>query len=155
MISHGVVAGLLFLLVGQLYERTHTRELDRCGGLGTVIPGWATVFTFGALASLGLPGLSGFPGEFLTTIEGYNAWGWWILPATIGVVLAAAYNLRAVWAVNHRQASGEWAGLLDLSAREWIPVAMLSVAILVLGIWPRIVIDVADATLRALASGGM
>ncbi len=155
MISHGVVAGLLFLLVGQLYERTHTRELDRFGGLGTVIPGWATVFTFGALASLGLPGLSGFPGEFLTTIEGYNAWGWWILPATIGVVLAAAYNLRAVWAVNHRQASGEWAGLLDLSAREWIPVAMLSVAILVLGIWPRIVIDVADATLRALASGGM
>lgn len=155
MVSHGVVAGLLFLLVGQLYERTHTRELDRFGGLGTIVPGWATVFTFGALASLGLPGLSGFPGEFLSVIEGYSAWGWWVLPATLGVVLAAGYNLRAVWAVNHRSSSGEWSGLLDLSAREWVPVAMLSLAILALGIWPRIVVDVAEATLAALASGGM
>ncbi len=155
MVSHGVVAALLFLLVGILYERTHTRELVRFGGLGKVLPGWASVFTFGALASLGLPGLSGFPGEFLTTIEGFKAFGWWIVPATVGVVLGAAYNLRAVWAVNHRGGSGEWLNIDDLHLREWVPVLALALAILVLGMWPRLVTDVAHVTLAVLAAGGM
>ena len=77
MVSHGLVAGLLFLLVGSLYDRTHTREIARFGGLGASVPRWATLFTFATLASLGLPGLSGFPGEFLAFIEGFGAWGWW------------------------------------------------------------------------------
>jgi len=151
MISHGVVAGLLFLLVGQLYERTHTREIARFGGLGKIVPGWASALTFGALASLGLPGLSGFPGEFGSVIEGFRSIGWWILPATAGVVLAAAYNLRAVRDVNHGPKSAEWAGVNDLAFRDWVPVGLLMIAIVALGIWPRLVTDAAQPALAALA----
>ncbi|MDP2183195.1 MAG: NADH-quinone oxidoreductase subunit M [Actinomycetota bacterium] len=151
MVSHGVVAGLLFLLVGLLYERTHTREIDRFGGMGRLIPRWAAVLTFGALASLGLPGLSGFPGEFGAILEGYRAVGWWIAPATVGLVLSAAYNLRAVGSVNHGPVAEEWRGMNDLNPTEWIPVSILCVAILVLGVWPRAVLDISQVALKLLA----
>lgn len=152
MVSHGVVAGLLFLLVGQLYDRTHTRELARFGGLGHSIPAWSVAFTFGALASLGLPALSGFPGEFLTMIEAFGFWGWWLLPATVGIVLAAAYNLRAVRGVAHGPLAPEWEGLVDLTFREWLPVALLAASILALGIWPRAVLDVSLKALTIVAA---
>lgn len=152
MVSHGVVAGLLFLLVGQLYDRTHTRELARFGGLGHKIPVWSVAFTFGALASLGLPALSGFPGEFLTMIEAFGLWQWWVLPATVGIVLAAAYNLRAVRGVAHGPLAAEWAGIRDLTAREWLPVVLLAISIVALGIWPRAVLDVSVKTLTVVAA---
>jgi len=152
MVSHGVVAALLFLLVGQLYDRTHTREIARFGGMGKVVPGWASALTFGALASLGLPGLSGFPGEFAAVIEGFSAFGWWLLPAGVGVVLGAAYNLRAVREVNHGPHTNEWTTVTDLATVDWIPVAMLSVTIVALGVWPRLVTDIAEAALAALAT---
>lgn len=151
MVSHGVVAGLLFLLVGQLYGRAHTREIDRFGGMGRVIPRWAAVFTFGALASLGLPGLSGFPGEFGAILEGFRAVGWWIVPATVGLVLSAAYGLRAVRGVNHGPVAEEWRGMSDLEGGEWIPVGMLCTAILVLGVWPRLVLDISQVAMKLLA----
>lgn len=152
MVSHGVVAGLLFLLVGQLYDRTHTRELARFGGLGRRIGGWATAFTFAALASLGLPGLSGFPGELLATIEAWQAWHWWILPATVGLVLGAAYNLRAVREVVHGPLAEEWTGLTDLTLAEWLPVGLLAGAILVLGVWPQLVLGMSSTALQSLAA---
>lgn len=155
MVSHGVVAALLFLLVGVLYERTHTRELGRFGGLGQIVPAWASVFTFGALASLGLPGLSGFPGEFLALLEGFSAFGWWLAPAGVGVVLGAAYNLRAVRMTSHGARSSEWQGLSDLTVREWIPISLLVAVVLLVGLWPRVVTDVAGATLALIAQGGM
>jgi len=158
MVSHGVVAALLFLLVGQLYERAHTREIARFGGLGKIVPGWASALTFGALASLGLPGLSGFPGEFVAVIEGFRSFEWWVLPATVGVVLGAAYNLRAVREVNHGPRSGEWATLADLGPADWVPVVLLMVPIVVLGVWPALVTDIAEHALAAIAmlvSGGM
>jgi len=152
MVSHGVVAGLLFLLVGQLYERTHTREIARFGGLGRVVPIWATAFTFAALASLGLPGLSGFPGEFLTIIESWQAWQWWILPATVGLVLGAAYNLRAVREVAHGPIAEEFRSIPDLLTIDWLPVAMLALSILALGVWPRLVLSVSANAMQALAT---
>jgi len=152
MVSHGVVAGLLFLLVGQLYERTHTREIARFGGLGRVIPLWATAFTFAALASLGLPGLSGFPGEFLTMLEAWQAWEWWIIPATVGLVLAAAYNLRAVREVAHGAIAEEFDSIPDLRTVDRVPVALLALSILVLGIWPQLVLAVSSNAMQALAA---
>jgi len=152
MVSHGVVAGLLFLLVGQLYERTHTREIARFGGLGRVVPLWATAFTFAALASLGLPGLSGFPGEFLTMLESWQAWQWWILPATVGLVLGAAYNLRAVREVAHGPIAEEFARIPDLGVVDWLPVALLAISILALGVWPRVVLSVSANAMQALAA---
>ncbi|TLM67271.1 MAG: NADH-quinone oxidoreductase subunit M, partial [Actinobacteria bacterium] len=96
MVSHGLVAGLLFLLVGAQYERTHTRDLAKLGGLGTTLPRWSAVFVFAALASAGLPGLSGFPGEFVAVTEAFAPFGWWAALAASGAALAAAYNLNAV-----------------------------------------------------------
>jgi len=152
MVSHGVVAPLLFLLVGQLYDRTHTREIARFGGLGTLTPRWGAALSFAALASLGLPGLSGFPGEFLTVIEGFGAWSWPVAFAMPGVVLAAAYNLRAVREVVHGEVAGEWAGIKDLTAGDLLPVLFLAAAIIVLGVWPRLVIEMTGDVFAALAA---
>ncbi|MHB1340336.1 MAG: complex I subunit 4 family protein [Coriobacteriia bacterium] len=150
MVSHGLVAGLLFLLVGVLYERTHTRELARFGGLGATVPMWASVFTFAALASLGLPGLSGFPGEFLAVLEGFGAFGWWIAAAGAGVLLAAAYNLVAVRAVNHGEVTGEWTGTADLDRTELFAIAPLVIGIVVLGVMPGLVLRLMDPAAEAL-----
>ncbi|MDF1541710.1 MAG: NADH-quinone oxidoreductase subunit M [Anaerosomatales bacterium] len=151
MVSHGVIAPLLFLLVGQLYDRTHTREIARFGGFGSVVPRWGTALTFGALASLGLPGLSGFPGEFLAVVEGFGAWSWLVALAMPGVVLAAAYNLRAVREVVHGKVAGEWAGIPDLSIADLIPVLLLAAVIVALGVWPRIVLAITGDVFASLA----
>lgn len=138
MVSHGIVAGLLFFLVGALYERAHTREISSFGGLGVVAPRWSVVFVIASLASAGLPGLSGFPGEYVTLIEGFRAFSWWIVPAGVGVVLAAAYNLRAI-AGTVQGTRGSSSGILDLSTRETSVSVACVVAIVVLGVAPHIV----------------
>jgi NADH-quinone oxidoreductase subunit M len=151
MVSHGIVSALLFFLVGALYDRSHTREIDAFGGLGTVMPRWSTVFTVAALASLGLPGLSGFPGELLSVVEAFSGFGWWIAAAGIGVVLAGAYNLRAVRQVA--QGEARFAGALgDLVPREILAVAPLLILTVALGVWPRLVTDLAESTLSAFAA---
>jgi NADH-quinone oxidoreductase subunit M len=152
MVSHGVVAALLFLLVGILYERTRTRQISRFGGLGRLMPAWATALMLGALASLGLPGLSGFPGEFGSVMAGFSEFGWWILPVGVGVVLAGAYNLRAVRRVAHGPEATEWSDISDLDRRDWLPVIALAAAILVLGIWPSLVTDLCVDGLAAVAA---
>jgi NADH-quinone oxidoreductase subunit M len=171
MVSHGLVAGLLFFLVGALYDRAHTREMAAFGGLGRTMPRWATVFVFASLASLGLPGLSGFPGEFAAVVSSFGTFGWPIVVAGVGVVLAGAYTLRAVRAVVHGEPAGS-AGIEgvdahgathdragsahgpawpDLDLREYLVAVPLVVLIVALGLWPRLVTDIASATLQALA----
>lgn len=146
MVSHGFVAGMLFLLVGALYERTHTRELARFGGIGSVAPRWAVAFVFAALASAGLPGLSGFPGEFVTFVEGYRGYGTWMLVAGVGVIMAAAYNLRAVRATV-QGSPVEFVEMSDLGARETATALAFAVAVVVLGLAPHIVTAIVDAAL--------
>ncbi len=157
MVSHGFVAGLLFLLVGSLYDRAHTRELGQFGGLGTVMPVWSVAFVFGSLASLGLPGLSGFPGEYVTILEAFTGFGWWTALATVGLALGAAYNLRAV-----RGSVQGPVGLLDtmpdLSGREIGLVAAFGLGIVVLGVQPVLLLEPLQAALTALSaivSGGV
>lgn len=150
MVSHGFVAGLLFYLVGSLYERSHTRELARFGGLGSVTPRWATAFVFASLASAGLPGLSGFPGEYVSIVEAFGAYGWWTLVAGVGVVLAAAYNLRAV-RETVQGPLGFREPLSDLDVRELVTSAVMGVLIIVLGMAPYLVTGVAAETLRVIA----
>lgn len=150
MVSHGFVAGMLFFLVGALYDRTHTREIRRLGGLGKVVPVWGALFTFAALASLGLPGLSGFPGEFATTLESYARYGWWTLVLGAGLVFAAGYNLRAVREAVHGPV-GEFTVLLDLDVRERLIAAHFVGAIVVLGVYPALVTSVCSEALTVLA----
>ncbi|MDO8879908.1 MAG: NADH-quinone oxidoreductase subunit M [Coriobacteriia bacterium] len=158
MVSHGLVAGLLFFLVGALYERAHTRDIRAFGGLGVTVPRWATIFVVASFASLGLPGLSGFPGEFASIVAGFGRFGFVIAIAGIGIVLAGAYTLRAVRLVVHGEPAAtlvdgvEAAALRDLDARELLIAVPLVALIVALGIWPRLVTDIAAATLGALAS---
>ncbi len=157
MVSHGLVAGLLFFLVGSLYQRTHTRELRSFGGLGKVVPMWSLAFVFACLASLGLPGLSGFPGEFISVVTAYSEMGVWTAIATIGLVLGAAYNLRAVRESVQGHA-GEFAQLPDLSVRELGVVAAFATGIVVLGVQPVLVVAPMHQVLTALSavvSGGL
>ena len=156
MVSHGFVAGLLFLLVGALYERTHTRELGRLGGLGKVVPLWGTAFMFAALASLGLPGLSGFPGEFVTVLGSFSAFGWWTAFATIGLVLGAAYNLRAVRG-SVQGPIGDFDVLADLNVREVGLVVAFAAGIVLIGVQPHLVVRGAETALTVvshLVNGG-
>ena len=139
MVAHGLTSALLFLLVGLLQDRAHTRDINRFGGLLRVVPGWGTALTFGLLASLGLPGLAGFPGELLSTLEGFRAYGWWMGVVAIGIVLAGAYNLRALRRVAHGPLAEEWREMRDLDLREAVAIAPLAVGILALGVWPALV----------------
>lgn len=150
MVSHGFVAGLLFFLVGSLYHRAHTREIACFGGLGAVTPKWGTAFVFASLASAGLPGLSGFPGEFMATLESFRAFGWWTLVAGVGVVLAAAYNLRALRATVQGPVGG-FAELGDLDAVETATSAFTAVAILVVGVAPWLVTSLASPVVTLIA----
>ena len=151
MVSHGFVAAMLFWLVGALYDRAHTRELSLFGGLGRVLPAWSAAFVLAALASLGLPGLSGFPGEFVGVLEGFRAYGWWMLVAVIGVVIAGAYNVRAVRGTVQGPV-GSFDALPDLGRREKVTALAFAAAIVTIGVWPAVVLHVAAPALRAIAS---
>jgi len=152
MVSHGLVAGMLFLLVGSLHERTHTRNLDELGGLAAVLPRWTGALVFGALASLGLPGLSGFPGEFLALLGGFASFGWWMLPVALGMLLAAAYNLRAVRESAYGPTDGRWSGLHDLSIREMAALTPLVLGIVVLGVAPGLLQGLVGPVLARLVT---
>ena len=120
MLSHGLVSGALFLIVGVIYDRLHTREIDRYGGLANNMPGYALLFMLFTMASVGLPGTSGFVGEFLSLVGTYEASTWAAIVATTGIILGAAYMLWLYWRIcfgTNRNADA--AAMPDLSLREW------------------------------------
>ncbi|HEX2253477.1 MAG TPA: NADH-quinone oxidoreductase subunit M [Thermoanaerobaculia bacterium] len=138
MVNHGLSTGALFLLVGMLYDRRHTKKFADFSGLAKVMPWFAFFLIFSALASVGLPGLNGFVGEFLILIGAYRAVGWWAVVATFGVVLAAVYLLKmlieTVWGpVEHE----ENRHLADLGLREIATLVPLAVLMLAIGVAPE------------------
>jgi NADH-quinone oxidoreductase subunit M len=141
MVNHGLSTGALFLLVGMVYERTHTRDLGEMGGLARGMPWLMGVFLFVALSSLGLPGLNNFVGEFLVILGTYarnRALG---AIAATGVVLAAIYLLWAYQRMAHGPVPERHASHPDLSIREAAVLAPVLAAILVVGVYPRILLD--------------
>jgi NADH-quinone oxidoreductase subunit M len=142
MVNHGLTTGALFLLVGMIYERRHTREIGQFGGLASVMPRYAGVFLFIAFASIGLPGLNGFVGEFFVLIGSYLSLPWYAVVAATGVVLAAVYLL---WAYQ-RMFTGpitveENRALRDIGLRESLILAPLVVLIIFLGVYPKPALD--------------
>jgi NADH-quinone oxidoreductase subunit M len=138
MISHGLSTGALFLLVGILYERRHTREIADFGGLAAVTPVYAGVFLIVALSSLGLPGLNGFVGEFLVILGAFARQKVWAVVAATGVILAALYLLWAYQRVFHGPIEIEDNRTVkDLSFREGLALAPLLAGILLIGVWPK------------------
>jgi NADH-quinone oxidoreductase subunit M len=149
MIGHGLSTGALFLLVGMLYERRHTREIGAYGGLAAVIPVFSLIFVVTSLASIGLPGLSGFVGEFLVLLGSFERHPWATGIATTGVIFAAAYLL---WALQrllfNKLDKTENAHLADLSPRELWVVLPLVAGMVWLGLYPKPVLDRMDAAAK-------
>jgi NADH-quinone oxidoreductase subunit M len=151
MLSHGVVSGALFLCVGVVYDRLHTREIARYGGLVQNMPRYAVVFMLMMLASVGLPGTSGFVGEFLILIGTFQDNTWVAFLATIGIILGAAYMLwlyrRVVFGKITRD---DVRGMLDLSPREVAIFAPLVLVVLWMGIYPSSFLNVISVSVEAL-----
>ena len=150
MVNHGVSTGALFLLVGMIYERRHTREISDLGGLQKPAPVMAAVFTVVMLSSVGLPGLNGFVGELLVLLGAFNAHRWWAVVAAAGVILAAVYLLWAYQRVFHGPASGANAEMPDMRWREGLVMVPFLAAIVFMGVYPKPVIDRVEPAVDAI-----
>jgi NADH-quinone oxidoreductase subunit M len=138
MLSHGLVSGALFLCVGVIYDRLHTREIARYGGLSNNMPGYALLFLLFTMASIGLPGTSGFVGEFLSLLGVYAASSWVAFICTTGIILGAGYMLWLYRRIAFGEAAGEdTASLPDLGRREWALLAPLAAVVLWMGVYPE------------------
>ena len=151
MLSHGFVSGALFLCVGVIYDRIHTREIARYGGLVERMPKYALVFMVFMLASVGLPGTSGFVGEFLILVGAFEANTWVAALATTGIILGAAYMLylyrRVIFGKLEKD---DLKAILDLNPREIAIFAPLIVVTVWMGIWPAPFLEVMDASIANL-----
>ena len=137
MVNHGLSTGALFLLVGMLYDRRHTKKFDEFGGLAKVMPVFAFFLVFSSLASVGLPALNGFAGEFLILIGSYRTLGWPVVLATFGVVLAAVYLLKMIQLTIFGPITKEEnRGLKDLSGRELAALIPLCIFMVWIGVAP-------------------
>ena len=138
MLSHGLVSGALFLIVGVIYDRLHTREIAAYGGLSNNMPGYALMFMLFTMASVALPGTSGFVGEFLSLMGTYRVSTWGAVAGTSGIILSACYMLWLYWRICFGVArTPEAAAMPDLSLREWWLLGPIALAVLWMGIYPE------------------
>jgi NADH:ubiquinone oxidoreductase subunit 4 (subunit M) len=141
MVNHGLSTGALFLLVGMIYDRRHTREIAKLRGLQKATPVLAGVFMVVMLSSIGIPGLNGFVGEFLILLGTFLTYRWWAVVAAVGVILAALYLLWAYQRVFHGTPDDETLAMRDLSWREGLVMAPLLGLIVFLGVYPKPVLE--------------
>ncbi len=152
MISHGLVSGALFLCVGVMYDRVHSREISAYGGVVNTMPKFATLMVLFALANAGLPGTSGFVGEFLVILASFKANVWYAILAATTLVLGAAYTLWLVKRVIFGPvANDKVAALKDLDGREMLVLGALALAVLAVGLWPAPLLDAMRVTTQHLA----
>jgi NADH-quinone oxidoreductase subunit M len=151
MLSHGIVSAALFLCVGVVYDRMHTREIAAYGGLVERMPKYALAFMVFTMANVGLPGTSGFVGEFLTLLAAFKANSWVAIFATTGVILSAAYALylyrRVIFGALDK---ASLKSILDLSPREVAILAPLVILTIFYGVYPAPVLDVTAVSVKNL-----
>ncbi len=148
MISHGFISGALFLCVGVLYDRMHTREISRYGGVVNTMPWFGAFAVFFAMANAGLPGTSGFVGEFMVILATFRADFWYAFLAATTLILAAAFTLWMVKRVVFGPVGNdEVAQLKDLNGRETLNLGMLAAATLAIGLWPKPLVDVMEPSI--------
>ena len=157
MISHGVTTGALFLLVGVIYERTHDRMIAHMGGLNARLPRYAALFGLFTFASIGLPGLSGFIGEFLVVLGAFQYNGW-VAAATMSVVIfSAVYMLwmfqRVFFTVPSDWMRRWWPSLSDMNRTEWLAIAPLIFLVVALGVYPGPVLDAISGPVQRIIEG--
>ena len=151
MISHGLVSGAMFLCVGVMYDRVHSREISAYGGVVNTMPHFAAFMVLFSMANAGLPGTSGFVGEFLVILAAFKANVWYALLAATTLVLGAAYTLWLVKRVIFGPVgNAHVAEMQDLNPREFLVLGILAVAVLLVGIWPAPLLDVIQGSTQHL-----
>jgi NADH-quinone oxidoreductase subunit M len=151
MISHGFISGALFLCVGVLYDRVHSRQIADYGGVINTMPWFGAFVVFFAMANAGLPGTSGFVGEFMVILAAFRADFWFAFLAATTLILAAAFTLWMVKRVIFGEVKSEKvSGLKDLDGREALNLGVLAAATLAIGIWPAPLIEVMEPTIQSL-----
>jgi NADH-quinone oxidoreductase subunit M len=151
MVAHGISTGALFVLVGALQERTHTRDMSRLGGLWASVPRLGALGLFFAIASVGLPGLANFVGEFLVLLGTFRVSILWTVIAALGLITAVVYALILVQKTFHGENTHGWR-LTDCTPREGASLGAMAAIVVWLGVHPQPVIDTARASMSALAS---
>jgi NADH-quinone oxidoreductase subunit M len=162
MVAHGLITGMLFFLAGSIHERYHTREISQLGGMLGQIPKLGSVFTYAAIASLGLPGLAGFWGEMMSLLGAYNPapgldvtlFRVLMVGGGIGTVLTAGYLLWTIQRVNLGRPPAAFEGktLADVQPLEWLAWTPLLALILIAGLWPKIILAVTDGAVQRLVA---
>ena len=151
MISHGFISGALFLCVGVLYDRMHSRMLDTYRGIATPMPVFAAFLVLFAMANSGLPGTSGFVGEFLVIVGAFQVNAWYAALAALTLIFGAAYTLWMVKRVVYgKVVSEQVAALADLDVREILFLSILAAMVLLVGLWPNPILEVMHATIDNL-----
>jgi NADH-quinone oxidoreductase subunit M len=152
MVNHGISTGALFLLVGMISDRRHTREIAQLNGLQKVAPVFAGVFTVVMLSSIGLPGLNGFVGELLILLGAFTTAQWWSVVAASGVILAALYLLWAYQRTFHGEPDADNEGFGEMRLREGLVLAPLLGLIVFLGVYPKPFLERVEPSVRALVA---
>ena len=151
MISHGLISGAMFLCVGVLYDRMHSREIADYGGVANTMPVFAAFMVLFAMANAGLPGTSGFVGEFMVIIASFKANFWFAFLAATTLILGAAYTLWMIKRVVYGEVANEnVAELQDLNSREFLVLAILAISVLLVGLWPAPLVDMMNVTIEQL-----
>ncbi len=151
MVSHGFISAAMFLCVGVLYDRMHSREIGDYGGVVNTMPIFGGLMVFFAMANAGLPGTSGFVGEFMVILASFRADFWFAFLAATTLILGAAYTLWMVKRVMFGEVvNDKVAALEDINRRELLVLGSLAVAVLVLGLWPAPLVEVMDASIENL-----
>jgi len=137
MFNHGIITGALFLLIGAIYERTHTREISEYGGIAASVPLFATIFLIFTMGSIGLPGMGAFIGEFLVLVGAFEAFSDYAIIAASGVIFAAVYMLWMYQRVLYEGLNNRWEKLKDMNLREIIYITPLLVIVFWVGVYPE------------------
>jgi NADH-quinone oxidoreductase subunit M len=151
MVSHGFISGALFLCVGVMYDRIHSREISDYGGVVNTMPVFAAFMVLFAMANSGLPGTSGFVGEFMVILSAFKANFWIAFIAALTLILGAAYSLWLVKRVIFGAVTNDKvAELEDMNKREFAILGVLAVAVLLFGVWPDPLVDVMHVSIDNL-----
>ncbi|HEX9614944.1 MAG TPA: NADH-quinone oxidoreductase subunit M [Bacteroidota bacterium] len=152
MFNHGTITAMLFLIVGVIYDRAHTRDLDAFGGLALTMPKYTGIMMVAFFAALGLPGLSGFISEAFSFLGAFQTHRYITIASTLGIVLTAAYMLWTLQRVFLGKANEKWAGLPDINGRELFTLIPLAIIVLALGVYPSLLLDLMTSSLNHLVN---
>lgn len=151
MVAHGLVAGALFLLIGLLYERTHTRDINHYSSLVRVTPRFAFFTTLALFAAIGVPGSAGFIAEFHALIGGYEVWGAWVLVLSLGIMISAAYAIRTMGRLFTGPVHSDMLKISDLKQHEMLAALVLTVPVLLLGLFPSPALALMSTSIKQLS----